>query len=601
MRPRLPSLIAAISLLTFGIAAPTPSSAGTGASGGVVVRGDPLTGSGAVGRTALTAEELQEGDSSGPVPDQAFAVPAEAAKPTHTFEGRLSLLGESSGGGFAERRDWDNRAGEADSPIKHLPEISVEFVQSGSHLIPRVQGLAYTGDPNWNLIVGPGRAWRENGDDGWSRAAFPFSIVVRNHNCTHNGSMTFLYTSSEVSRVRYQITQETCLRLQFDMWGQLEADYRPSRVPGAHGLKAAHAAEVASRLPSKPFAQLAVDHPGVDPSAFTATLTPEHLTAYGVLYRGVHYAGDCRTRYGTYAFCENMRLPSYSTAKTAFAAIAQMRLAQKYGMGAAGQLLKDHVPELAHAAGDWSDVTLEHAVDQATGNFDSAAFMGDEDTTMNDFLNVESYQGKVNAALRYPRRAAPGTQWVYHTSDTFLATRAMNNYLRKRAGGSSDVFRMVADEVYKPIKLSAGTRAQTLRTDNSPNGSPVGGYGLFWNADDLAKVAKLMNDDAGRAGGAQLLHPGLLAQAMQRDPANRGLPMASIPLLYNNGTLASTFTPEAFPLYRCTFRVPFMSGYGGITVAMMPNGVTFYYVGDNNEWYWDPAVHAAHVIAPHCP
>ena len=40
--------------------------------------------------------------------------------------------------------------------------------------IPVTQGLAYTGSPFWNVIVGPGRAWSERGDHGWTRASLPF-------------------------------------------------------------------------------------------------------------------------------------------------------------------------------------------------------------------------------------------------------------------------------------------------------------------------------------------------------------------------------------------------------------------------------------------
>lgn len=41
-----------------------------------------------------------------------------------------------------------------------------------------------------------------------------------------------------------------------------------------------------------------------------------------------------------------------------------------------------------------------------------------------------------------------------------------------------------------------------------------------------------------------------------------------------------------------------MSGYGGITVAMMPNGATYYYFSDNNEFSWSAAVAEADKLAP---
>ncbi|MGH3242726.1 MAG: hypothetical protein ACRDNL_20285, partial [Spirillospora sp.] len=66
----------------------------------VPVPGDPLTGSGTVSRSLLTYAQLMSGTSTAPVSDAAFALPAQAAPPTHTFEGTLTLNGEATGGGF---------------------------------------------------------------------------------------------------------------------------------------------------------------------------------------------------------------------------------------------------------------------------------------------------------------------------------------------------------------------------------------------------------------------------------------------------------------------------------------------------------------------
>ena len=92
---------------------------------------------------------------------------------------------------------------------------------------------------------------------------------------------------------------------------------------------------------------------------------------------------------------------------------------------------------------------------------------------------------------------------------TFVAARAMNNYLQAQAGGGQDIFGMVRDEVYKAIKLSPDAES-TVRTDNSPTGVPFGGYGLFWTQDDIAKVSKFLDVDNGKANGTQLLSSSML-------------------------------------------------------------------------------------------
>jgi hypothetical protein len=339
--PTIPPANTLLSIPTIGL----PPSANLGAT---------LTGFGSVDRSLLTYDDLMTGASTAPVDDSAFALPEAAAMPSITFEGRLKISTVGGNGGFKVIQDDQNYA--SDLARFQLPELDLQFVQDGSYFIPVTQGLVFTGNPYWNYIIGPGRIWRENGDRGFARVSFPFTLVERNQNCTHNGVMTFLFDGMQVSQVRYQITQETCLPFKFDLWGQIAATYTSEAIPEAAALKAAHAAEVANRLPTKPIAALTTDYPnsGVNLARFGGGITPKHLSAYGLFINGINYVSGCRTRYGEYAYCESMRLPSYSTAKSAFASLALMRLGQKYGTGIYNLLIKDYVPEAASAAGDWS-------------------------------------------------------------------------------------------------------------------------------------------------------------------------------------------------------------------------------------------------------
>jgi CubicO group peptidase (beta-lactamase class C family) len=564
--------------------------------------GAVLTGSGAVKRRLLTYDDLMTGSASGPVDDSAFALPEDAAQPVIDFEGRLQIPASTNSGSEVIRDDFHFAA----NPGRlQLPALDIQFVHDGSYLIPVRQGLVFSDNPNWNYIIGPGRIWLENDDHGYARASLPFALVERNQNCTHNGVMTFLFNGSSLSKVRYQITQETCLTFKFNLWGQADATFTPQHIPEAATLTAAHAAEVANRLPTRPVAALSNDYPdgNVDLSAFTRGITREHLTAYGLVIGGINYVSDCRTRYGEYAYCESMRLPSYSTAKSAFAAIALLRLGQKYGTAVYRLLIKDYVPEAASAAGDWSKVTFGDALDMSTGNYAESGFEVDEaGPIMTAFLDQsESYADKIQQAFRFPNQMPPGRIWVYHTSDTFIVTRAMNNYLVQQEGQGADIFNFVRDEVYLPLHLSAGALS-TLRTDNNPGGLPFGGYGLFWTQDDIAKIALLLNDRQGKIDGRQVLEPGLLAASMQRDPHDRGLNTTGMPVYkYRNGLWAREWTPSENQMVDCTFWTPFMSGYGGISVVLIPNGSNYYYFSDNNEFTWYEAVNAANQLKPICP
>jgi hypothetical protein len=43
-----------------------------------------------------------------------------------------------------------------------------------------------------------------------------------------------------------------------------------------------------------------------------------------------------------------------------------------------------------------------------------------------------------------------------------------------------------------------------------------------------------------------------------------------------------------------------MSGYGGNSVLLLPNGTTFYIFSDGEEWEWFGAVNEINKIAPFC-
>lgn len=66
----------------------------------------------------------------------------------------------------------------------------------------------------------------------------------------------------------------------------------------------------------------------------------------------------------------------------------------------------------------------------------------------------------------FPVRVAPGRRWVYHSTDTHLATAAMVRFLKQRTGG--DLFDLMLAELYRLLGLSRGF-AQTIRDGNSPD------------------------------------------------------------------------------------------------------------------------------------
>lgn len=572
-----------------------------GGGGGVDPNFDPLTGNGNVSRSALTYNTLSNGSDPGSRVDlSAYGVPANAAAPDHVFEGSLEFFGEATSGGFDEIKDSFRYTSNSDSTRKHLPEFNFEFVQTGTHLFPVERGTMTDSHPEWEYILEAGRVWKENGDNGYSRAAIPFALHQKNANCMSNGVISFLFKDDgSTSKAAYQISSETCLYYKVDMWGLLNAQYTPASVSNAESLREAYQAEVNGRMPTKPIAELATDYPGTDPSQFgsTSETDPDHMTVFGFIIDGTHYVGGCETRYGTYPYCDGLAIPSYSTAKSVNAGLSLMRMEKKYP-GFVNHTIAPQVPDCS-SDGNWSDVSYANVIDMGTGNYGSGIYMSDEGRThTNGLFLVEDHASKINySCTQYSRNATPGTKWVYHTSDTYILGTAMNADLKSLEGSSKDLFDdVLVDEILKPIGTSP-TSHVTRRTYDSTQ-QPFTGWGMAYLRDDVAKITQFLNVDDGQVNGVMLLDTYEFNAAMQRDSGDRGLdPLADFK--YNNGFWAHEIKSNI----SCSSDVwvPFMSGYGGISVLMFPNDTAYYVFSDDDTYLWMKAAQESDSIRSLCP
>ena len=545
-------------------------------------------------RSLLTYADLMDGfEAASPVDESELTPPTGAAPAQHTFEGRLELFVEDA------NVQMEMLRGELEPEYRSLPVFEIEFVQVDGYLVPTQRGSVVPEQPAWNYIIEPGRVWQEAGDQGFSRASFPFALVVKGGNATFNGTMTFLFNDQQVSQVWYQVTQETTSYTRVNMWGLLEAVYHAEALENSEQVRAAFEAELANRFPTRPIEALAEDYPGVDISAFGRGVTPEHMTWYGFVVNGVNYVGGCQTRYGIYPYCESMRATSYSTAKSAFVSVALMRLAQLYGPEVADLLIRDYLPETADSPGDWDAVTFNHTLDMSTGNYRSPSRMSDEDSDqMGEFFGAQPYAERMAIALDWPNSNLPGQQWVYHTSDTFILTRAMQNYLQTQQGSDADIFEFVVDEVYRPLGMGPGVMSSMRTADDNWHGEAEGGYGLWWIPNDIAKITTLLNN-GGQFEGVQVLHPDLLAAALQQNPDDRGVKIA-VDNMYNNAFWATHYPASKSMGYECEFWVPTMQGVSGNVVAIFPNGTAYYYFSDNQQFTWEAAMRESNKLIPFC-
>jgi CubicO group peptidase (beta-lactamase class C family) len=353
--------------------------------------------------------------------------------------------------------------------------------------------------------------------------------------------------------------------------------------------------EVAARLPIKPIAALAENYPQANLQNF-ALHDPNDVSTFGFVIDGVHYSGGCNTRFGPYPFCEVLSLPSYSLAKTVVAGGGLMLLEQRYP-GVAQAIVADYVPE---CSGDqWTDVTLENLVDMASGNYASIEESKDEFVSYEGPLfGKEDHASKIqDSCTLFQRKAEPGSTFVYHSSDTYIAGTVMNAYLRKRQGPDQDFFRdLLVAEVFEPLSLSQ-TVFETQRSYDQ-SAQPFSGFGLILHADDILRYGLFLMNGNGKLEGEQVLDAQLLAATMQRDPADSGLDTQIPNFRYNNGMWAGKVLAK--PECAAAEWIPFMSGYGGISVVLMPNDTVYYVFSDGSQFKWAQAAAESAKLKPFC-
>jgi hypothetical protein len=572
-------------------------------------------------RALLTYRMLMSGHFDATVPLRAFTPDKGATAPTNRFEGSLTL---SYAGTLPSTVVLSNAlfvdAADIAAARTWPADFSYDFVQSGADLIPVRRGAIRSSHAWWEPILEPGKVWNEGGDHGFTRAALPFSLQEKNANCTHNGVLMFLFRSDgRVSRTAMQITGETCLYLKLDLWGLLATTYTPASVADKSRVIAAFGAEISARMPTRTLADLHARYPQLDLTKLEIGAASAR-TLYGVVVNGVNYVSACETRNGDYPYCDELDLPSFSTAKSVFAGLTLMHLQQLHP-GVKDELVRDHVPECAQPS--WDGVSLEQTLDMATGNYDSDGYTEDELAAKTNglFLPLDHHSKIAYSCGAYPRRAAPGTKWVYHTSDTYILGTALTHYFRSlpaRDDGAtqvrgaaqdsgtsqraSDIFSdVLVKDIFEPLHLSPGTHV-TRRTYDAV-AQPFTGWGLTYHRDDVAKLGKFLAADRGAIDGTPLLDAAMFDAAMQRVPSARGLQTAQLAnFRYQHGFWARNLQSELGCRHETW--VPFLSGFGGISVVLFPNGVVYYNFAEDGllaSYDWGAPAREINRISDFCP
>ena len=160
-------------------------------------------------------------------------------------------------------------------------------------------------------------------------------------------------------------------------------------------------------------------------------------------------------------------------------------------------------------------MTIENALDMATGNYIQPRFQGDENggaMQSRYFLQEARDQRADFACNALPRKAIPGTQMVSHTSDHELISYALTDMAIDMLGDDADGFTDVMVPVYDAIGLSHTIRGIRRTTE----GDAWGGYGLSAKANDIARISEWLAN--GEAQASDLLDNAMLNDILSGEP-----------------------------------------------------------------------------------
>tara|TARA_B100001939_G_scaffold347068_1_gene367570 strand:- start:5186 stop:5527 length:342 start_codon:yes stop_codon:yes gene_type:complete len=107
-----------------------------------------------------------------------------------------------------------------------------------------------------------------------------------------------------------------------------------------------------------------------------------------------------------------------------------------------------------------------------------------------------------------------------------------------------------------------------------------------------------LSRDRGTLGGRSLFDGEKLQATLPRLPGTYGRETTSKDFRYRNGF----WLWNATKMLGCRDEtwIPFLSGYGGITLALLPNGTAYYYFSDNHNFAWGRAAIESDKIRPLC-
>lgn len=476
-----------------------------------------------------------------------------------------------------------------------FPRITLGFVTIEGVLVPLQRGQIVperrSGETRsyWSVIPQFGRVWRDPREEGeWSRAAFALMLVGDTENHSHQGVATFRYKGREVSELEFQFVQQTApylLRQHFIGWGRARMKVAALAAREAAVQREAARAELARRLPHRPWSDLNREAPADALQGFGGPVREPWRVLTALVRDGTIYYQESSTPCGSYPYPLEMRLGVRSVMKSIGAPLALLRLAQTFGPYVLTLRIGDFVEGLDPK---YREVRFIDAANMATGFGGTGTWKTHPNDPLDGYLEGEydawymapSHREKLKQIRRSlrPYPWEPGTVVRYRDQDFYLLGVAIDRFVKSMHGPGADMGDLLQREVFEPIGIAHAPFVRT-REARSRRGIPWLNAGYYPTLDDLAKIA-LLYQNRGACGGKQILHRALTEDLLS---AREALPKrGDLSLGAKAGAGADGADGE---LYKMGFHfkpyvgvggqryhLPTMWGAGESEVVLYPNG-----------------------------
>ena len=510
-------------------------------------------------RDQLTVEQLRADSITALLDMSYFTKPDWAGDALHSFAGSITIKEE----------EMTFPLDRAPYPGETLfPGFTISFVSHKGELIPTRKSKIHTGAQSeslWDVVVGTGAVWQEEQDGEWSRASFPVTLTDRYIGPARNSVLTFVFKPGVISHIYMQSSQETADyndKQVGDIRVMLQADFSPELDADSLQVIEEHERYKSNKLPVYPLS--AIDTSNEVLAYFEKSLYTNASTSLGALMIDEKlYVQPPKTRHGLYPYPDEMRHGLYSVTKSLAGALSLLYLAERYGEDIFDEYITDYVPALADHPG-WQGVTFSHTLNMATGTVGSERSEHLFEVLIRARTAEESIQ---NIAQLGDAPASPGERFNYASTNLFVLSYAMQNYVAEKEGPNTNYWDLVRENVLKPIGAEYFSLQQTIETDGS-HGIPRLAYGALPTLDEAAKIALLFLNE-GEYDGRQLLNRNKTREALGRTDWSG----YSTDNDYRGSNYRHSFWSTSLRANGCTVDVSYMLGYGGNYIWFLPSDI----------------------------